>query len=287
MHVVGPFGGAVPASLPALATANAGQLYTNAAPELDYMFLNVRTPPFDDPRVRRALNYAVDRREIARLAGGPDLAQPTCQLLPPGFPNYRPSCPYTVHPSPGGGWSGPDIERARRLIEQSGTKGTKVTVWINREKRAIGPLLRLAAARTRLPQLAARLPRLRDVPHRDGADSRTPRADRHRRLDRRRRGSVELHTTVPLRGDRPALARQRQPGPSSATAASSRGSRRRWRARGPRADALWRDVYRDLETAAPAVPLVNRRTVTLLSKRVGNYQHHPVWTTLLEQLWVR
>ena len=78
-------------------------------------------------RVRRALNYAVDRREITRLAGGPDLAQPTCQLLPPGFPNYRPSCPYTLHPSPGGGWSAPDLERARRLIEQSGTKGTPVS----------------------------------------------------------------------------------------------------------------------------------------------------------------
>jgi ABC-type transport system substrate-binding protein len=58
-------------------------------------------------------------------------------------------------------------------------------------------------------------------------------------------------------------------------------------ARGPHADALWRHVYRDLEAAAPAVPLVNRRTVTLVSKRVGNYQHHPLWTTLLEQLWVR
>jgi ABC-type transport system substrate-binding protein len=58
-------------------------------------------------------------------------------------------------------------------------------------------------------------------------------------------------------------------------------------ARGPHADALWRDVYRELEAAAPAVPLVNHRTLTLVSKRVGNYQHHPLWTTLLEQLWIR
>ena len=58
-------------------------------------------------------------------------------------------------------------------------------------------------------------------------------------------------------------------------------------ARGPRADALWRGVYRDLEAAAPAIPLVNRRAITLVSKRVGNYQDHPVWTTLLEQLWIR
>jgi hypothetical protein len=33
--------------------------------------------------------------------------------------------------------------------------------------------------------------------------------------------------------------------------------------------------------------LVNRRSVTLVSKRVGNYQHHPMWGTLLDQLWVR
>jgi peptide/nickel transport system substrate-binding protein len=52
-------------------------------------------------------------------------------------------------------------------------------------------------------------------------------------------------------------------------------------------DALWRHVYRDLETAAPAVPLVNRRSIAFVSQRVGNYQNHPKWTTLLDQLWVR
>jgi len=39
--------------------------------------------------------------------------------------------------------------------------------------------------------------------------------------------------------------------------------------------------------SAPTVPLVNRRTVTLVSERVGNFQHHPLWGTLLEQLSVR
>ena len=285
MYVVGPFGGRVPAGLTALATGNAGQLYTSAIPVLDYVFLNVRTPPFDDPRVRRALNYAVDRREITRLAGGPDLAQPTCQLLPPGFPNYRPSCPYTLHPNPGGGWSAPDLERARRLIEQSGTKGTRVTVWINREKRAMARYFvlllrelgyhsslrvfpdygtyRTAMARSRTPpQMGidgwianAATPSNFTPPFRCAAIA--PRSFYNENLarfcDRRLESRIEA-----------ALA-----------------------ARGPRADALWRNVYRDIEAAAPAVPLVNRRTITLVSKRVGNYQHHPVWTTLLEQLWIR
>ena len=35
------------------------------------MFLNVRGAPFDDERVRRALNYATDRHRIVALGGGP------------------------------------------------------------------------------------------------------------------------------------------------------------------------------------------------------------------------
>jgi peptide/nickel transport system substrate-binding protein len=32
------------------------------------------------------LNYAVDRNVLVELNGGPDAAQPTCQVLPPGIP---------------------------------------------------------------------------------------------------------------------------------------------------------------------------------------------------------
>lgn len=38
---------------------------------------------------------------------------------------------------------------------------------------------------------------------------------------------------------------------------------------------------------AAAVPLVNQRVVGFVSERVGNYQLHPQWLTLLDQLWVR
>ena len=36
-----------------------------------------------------------------------------------------------------------------------------------------------------------------------------------------------------------------------------------------------------------AVPLVNQHMVGFVSKRVGNYQLHPQWLTLLDQLWVQ
>ena len=38
---------------------------------------------------------------------------------------------------------------------------------------------------------------------------------------------------------------------------------------------------------APWVPLYNPRALTALSARVGNYQYHPFWQVLLDQLWVR
>ena len=282
---VSPFGGRVPASLPALVTGNAGQLSTDAAAELDYVFLNVRTPPFDDVHVRRAINYAVDRRAITKLAGGPDLAQPACQLLPPGFANYTPSCLYTLHPGPGGGWSAPDLERARHLIEQSGTKGTQVTVWINKEKRGMAryfvSLLHDLGYRSSLRVFPDYLSYRTAM-----ANSRTP---AQMGIDGwYQDAAAPSDFTSPFRC---AAIAPRSVNNGNLARFCDRGLETRIEAalaaRGPHADALWRHVYRDLEAAAPAVPLVNRRTVTLVSKRVGNYQHHPLWTTLLEQLWVR
>ena len=94
-----------------------------------FLFLNTRLPPFDDLRVRRAVNLAVDRAAVARSLGGPQLAQATCQLRPPGTVGFRRYCPYTADPDRTGEWKGPDLARARRLVTASGTKGMRVTVW--------------------------------------------------------------------------------------------------------------------------------------------------------------
>ena len=42
-----------------------------------YISMNLAVPPFDDIHVRRAMNYAVDRRRIVDLYGGPSTAQVT------------------------------------------------------------------------------------------------------------------------------------------------------------------------------------------------------------------
>src|SRR5690242_6407586 len=40
-------------------------------------------------------------------------------------------------------------------------------------------------------------------------------------------------------------------------------------------------------TRPPRVPLYNPRDLIVLADRVGNYQFHPYWNLLIDQLWVR
>jgi ABC-type transport system substrate-binding protein len=53
------------------------------------------------------------------------------------------------------------------------------------------------------------------------------------------------------------------------------------------ANALWERIDRRLADAALAVPLFNRQHLTLVSDRVDNVQHHPLWGVLYDQLWVK
>jgi peptide/nickel transport system substrate-binding protein len=88
-----------------------------------YLFMNTRVPPFDNEKVRQAVNFAIDKRALQRIFGG--LLAPSCNFLPPGMKGYEKNdpCPY------GDPTQAPNIEKAKQLIQEAGANGTAVTVW--------------------------------------------------------------------------------------------------------------------------------------------------------------
>jgi peptide/nickel transport system substrate-binding protein len=116
-----------PAALSSTIADQAADRYEeHTAPSTSYFFLNQRTAPFDDPKVREAVNNGIDRPALAELYA--DRIAPGCSLLPPGAPGYDDTldtteCPYGDPEEP------PQLRRARQLIREAGARRTKVTVW--------------------------------------------------------------------------------------------------------------------------------------------------------------
>jgi peptide/nickel transport system substrate-binding protein len=109
-----------------LGTKYASQVHVEPLTAFWYAPMNVNLPPFNNLKARQAVNYAIDRNAAVKVFGGPRLATPSCQVLPPGFPGHQDYCPYTK--SPGTKWSAPDIAKAKALVKASGTAGAKVAV---------------------------------------------------------------------------------------------------------------------------------------------------------------
>ncbi|HZO61652.1 MAG TPA: ABC transporter substrate-binding protein, partial [Gaiellaceae bacterium] len=259
-----------------------GQLHATATFIQDFIPLNTRRPPFDDVRVRRALNLAIDRARIVRMYGGPAAATPICQPLPRGFLGYRPYCPYTRLPGSGQGWHAPDLVRARRLVAASGTRGQLVDVWgttdalVPRALPAyVASVLRSLGYRTRLHlvrgssityaqrrnfQLSVDGDWLPDYPKPssflpqffgcNGGYSNGYVCDPA--LDRKMRQATTLQV--------------RDPG---------------------RAASLWRAIDRYIVDRAYWVPTVNPHSPELVSKRLRNFQYNPIWDFIVAQAWLR
>ncbi len=102
--------------LPAIEQKHESRLRTFTPPNLMYFFMNTRVPPFTSLKVRQAVNYAISRRWLKRLAGG--LADTSENILPPGYPSFRPHSLYRH-----------DLRKAIRLVRESGYRGKRVIVW--------------------------------------------------------------------------------------------------------------------------------------------------------------
>ncbi|MGH9062539.1 MAG: ABC transporter substrate-binding protein [Acidimicrobiales bacterium] len=90
-------------------------------PSTFYFFLNTQIPPFNNQLAREAVNYAIDRPALQRLASG--FLKPECYFLPPGLPGHSDApCPY-------GSLTGGNIAKAKALLQQAHLVGAPVTVW--------------------------------------------------------------------------------------------------------------------------------------------------------------
>ena len=114
--------------LPELSRKYSKQLHVNPLLNTEYMRAEHATlPPFDNEKARQAVNFATDRSALVKIYGGPQLATPACQVLPPNLPGYQPYCPYTANPG-SGKWTAPDMAKAQQLVQESGTAGMRVKV---------------------------------------------------------------------------------------------------------------------------------------------------------------
>ena len=90
------------------AEAGRQRYFINPSMWLDSVALNTSRPLFASARLRRAVNYAIDRTALARQGGINFLlpALPTDQYLPPGMPGFADARIYPFRPN---------LEKARRL----------------------------------------------------------------------------------------------------------------------------------------------------------------------------
>ena len=254
----------------ALAARYGGRLRVESNPMIEYLFLNTHVRPFDDVRVRRALNLAVDRDRVVELRGGPETAQGTCRTLPPGLTGHRPDCPFPHDPA-----------AARRLVARSGTRGARVPLWTFKEFR---PLSRYLASVLR--DLGYR-PAVRDFGDGEAYFSRINQIGRRPAAGLSAWFADVLSPSSfigPLFACRDFATNyselcDRRLDAMTAAAAQARDP--------SEAARRWDAVERRIADLAPVVPLLHSQAYVLLSERAGNYQRHPLWGPLLDQMWVR
>jgi YVTN family beta-propeller protein len=265
--------------LAALRTRVGARLQSASAAFTDFAYLNVHAPPFDDVRVRRALNLAIDRGRIVERLGGTESVSATCQILPPGLGGYQPICPFGAASSPTGAWVAPDLAEARRLVAASGTRGQSFDVWAPlydaSEGREVARALRTLGFHARARVYHGLAPN-GHLPPQIGlqgwvADYPEP--------------APFVRALVACDSYKPGDISSTNGGgfcDPSIDAAIDRAQ-----AAGPGAGAAWRRIELRIAAQAPIVPLINRRSTAVISKRAGNLHFSSLAGVFLEQLWVR
>jgi oligopeptide transport system substrate-binding protein len=81
---------------------------------VSYLGFNTQKPPFDDPKVRQAFGYAIDRQKIVEVIRK-NMLPLAHSIMPPGLPGYNPDAKTP----------GYDPEKAKQLLAESKYGGSK------------------------------------------------------------------------------------------------------------------------------------------------------------------
>jgi peptide/nickel transport system substrate-binding protein len=268
----------------------AGQTHVNTLTSDWYFALNTRRPPFNNLMARQAINYAASRSAYVKIAGGPSLAVPTCQILPPNFPSYKPYCPYTAGTSHTK-WTGPDLAKAKQLVQQSGTSGMKVVVNSDTSQvdkalaeqmvsdlNSIGykasPQLLSASIQYSFIQNSSNSDKW-NVAFSDWYQDYPAASDFLNVL----LGCGSIHPNsdaspnIAAFCDKSIQAKINEAESSAATNPSLAAS-------------LWTQVDQADTNAAPWVDMYNPKQIDVLSSNVHGYQWNPQWYILIDRLWL-
>lgn len=96
------------------------QIYQQSGPHVWFLILNAKEPPFNDKRMRQAVNYAVNKKAIAE-----NILQGTAQVAAgPTPPAFAWAYDDTLQPYPY------DPTKAKELIKASGYDGKELTFYV-------------------------------------------------------------------------------------------------------------------------------------------------------------
>ncbi len=96
------------------------QFRVEPTPSTYFFWMNTTVEPFNDLKVRQAVNYAIDPAALERIYSG--RLEGLQQILPPGMPGYK---KLSLYPH--------DMKKAKELIAEAAPSKTEITVWTDSE----------------------------------------------------------------------------------------------------------------------------------------------------------
>jgi peptide/nickel transport system substrate-binding protein len=115
---------AVPPQQSASLQGSANLRHTGKGAYFPYLILlNTTAPPFNDIRVRQAVNWAIDRSEVVKLAFFGTAAEATEAVCAPN-PFFSGVNPYQ---------GGPNLDKAKSLMSQAGVHNVDVSILVQQE----------------------------------------------------------------------------------------------------------------------------------------------------------